>query len=88
MPLSDTLDHLGIFCEDPSGIDLFMHVLAPDWSSDASPKGAGSPVLGVPDGPYLNLASPHGLQYFEMTLERLQSEGFQIKRITPSPIST
>jgi Asp-tRNA(Asn)/Glu-tRNA(Gln) amidotransferase A subunit family amidase len=81
MPLSDTLDHLGIFCEDPSGIDLFMHVLAPDWSSDASPKGIRSPVLGVPDGPYLNLAAPQCLQYFEMTLERVQRKGFQIKRI-------
>ncbi|MCD4718010.1 MAG: amidase, partial [Desulfobacterales bacterium] len=82
MPLSETLDHLGILCEDLSGIDPLMHVLDDGWSSDTALKGEGNPVLGVPDGPYLNLATPHGLKYFEMTVESLIKKGFEIKRIT------
>lgn len=81
MPLSETLDHLGILCIDTSGIDPVMRSLDTDWKPDAEPKGLESLVLGVPDGPYLNLATPHGLQYFEMTLERLGKNGCEIKRI-------
>ena len=81
MPLSKTLDHLGIFCADPSGIDPFMRVLATDWRSARVQKDPGSPVFGVPDGPYLGLATPHGRKYFERTLERLHAAGLQIKHI-------
>ena len=81
MPLSKTLDHLGIFCADPSGIDPFMRVLAADWRSERVQKDPGRPVFGVPDGPYLGLATPHGRKYFEMTLERLRAAGLQIKRV-------
>ncbi|MFC1581123.1 amidase family protein, partial [Thermodesulfobacteriota bacterium] len=57
MPLSESLDHLGIFCKDPSGIDPLMGVLVQGWSSETVKKDPGKPVLGVPDGPYLDLAT-------------------------------
>jgi len=82
MPLSETLDHLGILCADHSGIDPIMQILDIGWNSGASRKYSDRLVLGVPDGPYLNLANPHGLQYFEMTLKKLLNNDYQIKRIT------
>ncbi|MBW1773061.1 MAG: amidase, partial [Deltaproteobacteria bacterium] len=82
MPLSETLDHLGIFCEDPSGIDPLMQVLGRDWNSETVHSNPGNPVLGVPDGPYLNLATHHGLQHFEETLKKIQEKGFEIRRIS------
>jgi len=81
MPLSKTLDHLGIFCTDPTGIDPVMQVLDADWKPDVAKKGLEHFILGVPDGPYLNLAASHGLDFFEMTLEKLKNNGCRIKRI-------
>ena len=82
MPLSESLDHLGIFCEDPSGIDPLMEVLGQSWNSETVQRDPGNSVLGVPDGPYLNLATPHGLQHFEETLKKIQKKGFEIRRIS------
>jgi Asp-tRNA(Asn)/Glu-tRNA(Gln) amidotransferase A subunit family amidase len=81
MPLSESLDHLGIFCEDPSGIDPMMQVLCQGWDSGSVCKHPGKPVLGIPDGPYLQLAAPHGLQYFEGIINKIQEKGFETRRI-------
>lgn len=81
MPLSESLDHLGIFCEDPSGIDPLMGVIGQSWDSETVHREPGKWVLGVPDGPYLHLATPHGLQYFEETIKEIQKKGFEIRRV-------
>ncbi len=81
MPLSESLDHLGIFCEDPTGIDPLMGVIGRNWNSETVRRDPGNPVLGVPDGPYLHLATPHGLQYFEETVEKIRKKGLEIRRV-------
>ncbi len=81
MPLSKTLDHLGLFCADPTGIDPVMQVLDETWR----PVGASKPLeeltLGVPDGSYLALATPHGLSLFENAVARLKQQGCRLKRV-------
>src|SRR5207302_1033968 len=60
IPYSLSVDHVGLFTQDVAGMQLAASVLCDFWK----PADAGSalPVLGVPDGPYLQQASPEGLR--------------------------
>ena len=51
MPLSETLDHLGILCEDPSGIDPIMQILDVDWKPYAVQKALIASCSGSLTGP-------------------------------------
>src|SRR5439155_19212153 len=47
IPLSVSVDHIGIFAANVAGIALTASVLAQDWRAERS---ARQPVLGVPEG--------------------------------------
>lgn len=75
---SPSLDTIGIFTQDVAGMELAAAVLCAGWQ----PAGdLPRPVLGVPDGPYLDQASPEGLHRFEATLVALQAAGYEIRRV-------
>jgi Asp-tRNA(Asn)/Glu-tRNA(Gln) amidotransferase A subunit family amidase len=76
IPLSPSLDHIGVFSTDISGVDLAASVLCPDWQIAVSDR---LPILGVPDGPYLEHVSAQGISHFEETLSRLSGAGYGIK---------
>lgn len=76
---SRTVDHVGLFTQNVAGMILAASVLCSEWSGDFFM--AKLPVLGVPDGPYLQQTQPAALVHFEETVEQLQNGGFSVKRV-------
>ncbi|MCB0012973.1 MAG: amidase [Anaerolineales bacterium] len=79
IPLSDSLDHIGYFTRRVSGTSLMAPILCSDW--DWTAEDEGKPVLGIPQGPYLNEAWPEGLAHFQATVEQLQAAGYLVKPV-------
>lgn len=76
---ADTVEHVGYFTQDLAGIALVAPLLCSNWRTTVSPEK--QPVLGVPDGPYLEQASAEALSAFEHQLVLLQQGGYSIKRV-------
>lgn len=85
IPLSESLDHVGLFTADVDGAALVAGLLCQGWK--AGMKGFGDknggersrPTLGVPEGPYLERATTEGLAHFRATWERLVNAGYVVK---------
>lgn len=78
--VSPSLDHAGILTADVDSAALAASVLCSGWT----PQQAGAttlPVLGVPDGPYLNQADDEALALFEAQVARLEAAGYSMKRV-------
>ncbi|RKT16614.1 Asp-tRNA(Asn)/Glu-tRNA(Gln) amidotransferase A subunit family amidase [Streptomyces sp. 1114.5] len=78
IPNAPSLDTLGVFTADLAGAALAASVLCDDWRPVAE---GPEPVLGVPDGPYLERAEPAALRAFEEQLERLAAAGLAVRRV-------
>ncbi|GER81829.1 amidase [Thermogemmatispora aurantia] len=77
-----SLDTVGLFTQDIAGMMQVASLLCRGW------RGCPSlplPVLGVPEGPYLDQTSPEGLRAFEEQLARLQRAGYRLKRVPALP---
>ena len=81
IPYSVTVDHVGIFCKDPSGIDTVMSVMSDGWKTHKNDNAARDTVLGIPEGPYMDRITENGRAFFEKQIERLTHAGCNIKRI-------
>lgn len=78
IPLSYSVDHVGFFTTDVESAGLVASVLCEKWRRGfATPP----PVLGVPEGPYLQKASHVGLEHFRHTCARLSRGGFEIRPV-------
>jgi Asp-tRNA(Asn)/Glu-tRNA(Gln) amidotransferase A subunit family amidase len=75
---ADSLEHVGYFAQDVAGIALVAPLLCRNWRMVTADS---LPVLGVPQGPYLALASTETLDIFENQLALLQSAGYTIRRV-------
>jgi Asp-tRNA(Asn)/Glu-tRNA(Gln) amidotransferase A subunit family amidase len=75
---SPSLDTVGFMTQDIAGIALAAPFLCKDWRPT---KLEALPVLGVPDGPYLEQASPEGLAAFEEQLSTLVKAGYTVRRV-------
>ncbi|MEW6239590.1 MAG: amidase [Chloroflexota bacterium] len=84
IPLSPSLDHVGFFTPDVETAQKVARVLIGDWRPEAGDQrletGDSKPVLGIPDGPYLQCASAEGLAHFE-EMCKLLSTDYQIRRV-------
>lgn len=76
---SRTVDTIGLFTQDVAGMQRAAAVLCADWQS--LPVSDRPPVLGVPQGPYLDQAEPEALKAFQRQCYQLVEAGFQIKQI-------
>jgi Asp-tRNA(Asn)/Glu-tRNA(Gln) amidotransferase A subunit family amidase len=75
---SRSADHVGCFTQDLAGMILAAAVLCHDWREiNVSYK----PVLGVPQGSYLEQASEEALKAFAEQLERLKQAGYEIREV-------
>lgn len=81
IPFSPSADHVGFFCEGPSGVGIFASILAEDWQSPLEKHRERRPALGVPEGPYLTQAAENAREHFERGLTKLIGAGYAIKRI-------
>lgn len=83
IPLSASLDHVGFFTSDVAGAELMAGFLCQGWRGAAHPQR--KPVLGIPEGPYLQHVEPEGLAHFRETCDRLAHAGFTVKAIETMP---
>jgi len=80
---SRSVDHVGLFTQDIAGMALAAEVLCQAWRR--APEPDNLPVLGIPEGPYLEQAEPEALNAFEHRLSGLEEMGYAIKRIPMFP---
>ncbi len=85
IPYSITVDHVGVFCKDPSGIGTVMSVMIDDWEPQKETPSVRETVLGVPEGPYMDRLTPNGRSFFEKQVERLTRGGCRLKRVDAFP---
>jgi len=78
---SESADHVGLFTQDAAGMELAASVLCGEWHPVAEGGATALPVLGVPEGPYLERASSQALALFESQLGRLREAGYSVQRV-------
>jgi Asp-tRNA(Asn)/Glu-tRNA(Gln) amidotransferase A subunit family amidase len=79
IPLSPSLDHIGLFAQDISTAKRVAASLCTDWDEPISLNR--EPILGIPEGPYLESASDSALAHFNTTCDSLTEVGYQLRRI-------
>lgn len=82
IPLSPSLDHVGFFTPDVETAERVAAVLLEDWRMEEwdTARGNRKPVLGIPEGQYLESASGEGLKHFEDTC-KLLSAHYELRSI-------
>ena len=78
IPLSTSLDHIGFFA---ASLDIALHAaraLYNDWDEPTIPMR--KPVLGIPDGAYLQNLSDEGRLHFEIICKAL-SATYRVHRV-------
>jgi len=83
IPLSISLDHVGFFTSDAVGAEIMAAHLCQNWRRQPVPNK--KPVLGIPNGTYLEHTEPEGLAHFRANCERLAAAGFEIKTVAAMP---
>ncbi len=74
---SPSVDTVGIFSQDLVGVAAAAAVMCEEWRLRAEGE---KPVLGVPQGPYLEQATGAGLEAFWEQVEVLCKAGFVVRR--------
>lgn len=82
LPLSVSLDHVGCFTNDVAGMELVAGLLCQHWQLVVTEK---KPVLGIPEGLYLQRASAKGRKHFRQWCRRLHDAGFVVKSVEAMP---
>lgn len=78
---SQSVDTIGLFTQDMAGMLLAAPIVCQNWQAGAVNPPESLPVVGVPEGPYLEQASPEGLGAFEKQLVLLADSGYTIRRV-------
>jgi Asp-tRNA(Asn)/Glu-tRNA(Gln) amidotransferase A subunit family amidase len=76
IPYAPSLDHVGFFVQEPEGLAFALSVL----TGEPEHVAPGWCPLGVPEGPYLEQASPEAREHFERQVARLEVGGRTIRR--------
>ena len=76
---SPSVDTIGTFTRDVATAARAASVLCGEWRTGVS--APGRPVLGVPEGPYLDQTEPAAREDFENQLELLRSEGYEVAEV-------
>ncbi|MEA2096997.1 MAG: amidase [Candidatus Cloacimonadota bacterium] len=80
IPFSCSADHIGFFTQDLKGSKIIASILCDNWNTELS-EIHKKPTLGIPEGKYLQQASPEILSTFWKIVEKLKRQGFIIKSI-------
>ncbi len=80
---SRTVDHVGLFTQDVAGMALAASVLCRNWQARSGAEKL--PILGVPEGAYLDQTEPDALLEFKRQLYELAEAGYPIKRLAALP---
>lgn len=81
IPASPSLDHVGFFCSDTSGLSLISETLIKGWKpSGKNRSDAQSKTLFIPDEKYIFQASERERVYFFDQIEDLRALGYRIEK--------
>ena len=78
LPLSESLDHVGGFTVDVASMELVAGQLCQHWQWVVAER---KPVLGIPEGPYLDRADEEGRKHFRRVARQLHDAGFAVKSV-------
>jgi len=78
IPFSISADHIGFFTQDLKGIEITASLVVSNWNTITSDR---KPILGIPEGKYLQQASSEVLEAFHKAVKQLKNKGFIIKHI-------
>jgi Asp-tRNA(Asn)/Glu-tRNA(Gln) amidotransferase A subunit family amidase len=81
IPLAPSLDHVGYFTVDVTSASVAAMLLCEDWFPGIPRR---MPVLGIPEGPYLEHASEEGLAHFRDTCDWLSSR-YRVRSVPAMP---
>ncbi len=85
---SPSLDHVGLFASDASGLAFAAPIVTSSWSREAFDQArcqmeSRLPILAVAEGSYLDQADPDSRILFEAQTQALAAAGFTIIRLDP-----
>jgi Asp-tRNA(Asn)/Glu-tRNA(Gln) amidotransferase A subunit family amidase len=83
IPLSPSLDHVGIFATDVETTSQAARVVFKDWNEPTQPRR--KPRLGIPEGVYLQSASQEGLAHFQNLCKLIENAGYELQHIQVMP---
>ena len=78
LPLSPSLDHVGFFTSNVESAIRAARALYRDWHEPTMPLR--KPILGVPEGPYMEMVSKEGKDHFEKVCKLINAD-YKIQRI-------
>lgn len=82
VPFSVSADHVGIFTQDVAGLTVVAPLVCRDWQAcGRDVQSPALPVLGIPEGPYLEQASAEARTAFDRHVEQLIEAGYTVKRV-------
>lgn len=77
IPLSPTFDHVGIFANDVKTANQVASIVISNWGMVIEER---KPILGIPEGQYLNSMSKEGLAHFE-NICKLLSANYELRSV-------
>jgi len=78
IPLSPSLDHVGTFAGSVRDTRALAALLCSDWREYDSDR---RPILGVPQGPYLDRASVAAREHFTQVCSLLGQAGYEVRSV-------
>jgi Asp-tRNA(Asn)/Glu-tRNA(Gln) amidotransferase A subunit family amidase len=85
IPLSPSVDHIGVFARAVAEAALAAAALVKRWNTAAAASQPTRARLGVPAGDYLQHSSAKGRAHFRATCDRLAAAGFEIRSVVAMP---
>lgn len=78
IPVSRSLDHVGLFAQDVAGLRMVAALLCQDWRERSARR---RPRLALADGPWLNRLDAGSRAALEAQLARLHAAGYTLQRV-------
>lgn len=78
IPVSHSVDHVGFFCTDISGLSIVATILISDWKTQMNQPDMGTVAAGIPEGPYLIQSSQNAREHFERVIGQLKENGMSV----------
>lgn len=81
LPFSKSMDHIGLLAKDMPTMAATLPILVDDWKNNKVGAQNGKPVIGIPKGTYIDLASKNVREQYEGVITKISAIGFVIKPI-------
>ena len=78
-PFSVSMDHVGLFTPDMETLEKVLPVMVNEWGSTINDVEKGC-CIGIPQGSYLDLATPEVRTLFSDAVQKLELAAYPIKR--------